>query len=216
MSLPNLLHGAASAVVWSFIFAFCLFLSACRPPSEQVRNSVGTALQSCLIDVSELPDGWKVSESPRTASPLDSPYIDSPVGGTMIEFVHVGQNTSVPAVQHLSLFKTRSQAITAFRKSPVFTRIQTTGLWKELDISATTTLAADNFFLACVESRSDSGVEYKDCTSTARYDRVFTSFSSLISSEYMSVEEMIQVLQAIDRNILQCIDSFVDKEWVEE
>jgi len=190
-------------------------MSACRPLSEQVRNNVGTALQSCLIDVSELPDGWKVSESRRTASSLDSPYIDSPLGGTMIEFVHVGQNTSVPAVQHLSLFKTRSQAIAAFRKSPVFTRIQTTGPWKEFDISDTA-LAADNFFLACVESRSDSGVEYKDCTSTARYDRVFTSFSSLISSEYMSVEEMIQVLQAIDRNILQCIDSFVDKKWAEE
>ena len=207
MSLTNPLHSAASAVVWSLIFALCLSLSACRQPSEQVRRRVGTALQSCLIDVSELPEGWKISERPRTASPLESPYIDSPLGGTMISFGRAGQDTAVPAVQHLLLFKTRSQATHAFKKAPVFTRFRMIVPWQELDISDTV-FAADDFFLACAGSRSDSGVDYKDCTSAARYDRFFTSFSSLISSEYMSVEEYVQVLLAIDRRMIQCVDSY--------
>ena len=29
----------------------------------------------------------------------------------------------------------------------------------------------------------------------------------------MSVEEMIQILQAIDKPMLKCVDSFADKEW---
>ena len=32
----------------------------------------------------------------------------------------------------------------------------------------------------------------------------------------MSEEEMIQVLQAIDKHMLTCVDSYADKEWEEE
>ena len=215
MALIDLLRSHAAVVSWSIIFTLCLSLSACRPPSEQVRSRVGTAMQSCLLDLSELPSGWEVSEGPRASSILDSPYLDPALGGIALRFVHSGQDTSARAFQHLLLFRTRSQATYTFKKAPVFERDGMIVPWQESDI-ADTALAADEFFLACAEVRSNSGGQYKDCTSAARYDRFFTSFSSMISPAYMSEEEYVQVLHAIDRRMLMCVDSYGDRAWEKE
>ena len=215
VALIDLLRSHAVGVTWSIVFTLCLSLSACRPPSEQVRNRVGIALQPCLLDLSELPGGWEIGEGPRASSILENPYIDPALGGQVIRFVHSGRDTSARAFQHLLLFRSRSQATHTFKNAPVYERYGMVVPWQESDISGTV-LAADEFFLACAEVRSDSGVEYRDCTSAARYDRFFTSFSSLISPEYMSEEEYVQVLQAINRRMLQCVDSFADNKWDEE
>ena len=212
MALIDLLRSHAAGVTWSIVFTLCLSLSACRPPSEQVRNRVGIALQSCLLDLSELPGGWEIGEGPRASSILENPYIDPALGGQVIRFVHSGRDTSTRAFQHLLLFRSRSQATHTFKNAPVYERYGMVVVpWQESDISDTV-LGADKFFLACTKIRSDSGVEYRDCTSAAQYDRFFTSFSSLISPEYMSMEEYVQALQAIDRRMLQCVDSFPDKQ----
>ena len=208
MAPINHLRSHAAEVVWPIVFTLCLSLSACRQPSEQVRSRVGKALQPCLLALSELPDGWEIGEGPRVSSMLESLYIDAALGGQMINFVHSRRDISSRAVQHLLLFKTRSQATDAFKSAPTYERYGMIVPWRESD-QADTVLAADEFFLACATVRSDSGVEYIDCTSSARYDRFFTSFSSRISPEYMFMEEYVQVLQAIDRRMLHCNESHI-------
>ena len=111
------------------------------------------------------------------------------------------------------LYRTPSQAAITFEDTPAFTYVRFVTLWKESDIAYAAQFAADEFFLACTEGRSDSGFRYRVCTSEARYDRFLTAFSSWVSPAYMSEEEMVQVLQTIDRNMLQCIETYGDREW---
>lgn len=78
-------------------------------------------------------------------------------------------------------------------------------------------LSANQYRAACSDFVSDIGHgRGVGCEVYARYGRIVSAFRTNVSPSYMSMEDFIQVLQTIDRHMLQCVDTFADIEWEEE
>lgn len=208
-SKPAFLRNLVVGIRWLIICAFLLIVTACSAPSEEKRSRLETALRQCLLDLSEMPNGWRTSALPRRSSLLGQPQARRAIAGVETRFKFSGQAKVARAYQHILLFKSPSLARHTYENAPVFERFTLTVPWQESDMISLAELSADAFFLACAEGMGNSGTEdfaYTDCTGVAQYGRAFVAFSSLIAPEFMSRAQYIQVLQDIDRNMIQCVD----------
>ncbi|MBI3958219.1 MAG: hypothetical protein HY328_05370 [Chloroflexi bacterium] len=185
-------------------FALVLLLIACQP-SAQERAQVEAKIQSCLLEVSDLPADWQVATGPM---PSDMPGHVLPgraLGGVNISLFHplFGANAS----QTILLYSSSAKAAREFeRQQPgIFSTSNLIVPWQEPNIGYTGG-SADAFRLACAER--DSGNRYRVCSSLAQYDRFLSEFFTWVSPKYMTDEDLFQVLQAIDRDMTQCIDKY--------
>ena len=210
------------------VFVFCGILSACpiayifegqmwEAPSLETRMQVNTDLRSCMLKESELPNGW--SKGLPMSLPLKGPDYPVPsgmLGGVFTIFSHQRPRTGM-ASHELQLYERLDQAVYFYvvRRIGYISRWQRT--WEPLDLSQAN-LSANQYRAKCSAFVPDTGPGRGDklCEVKARYGRFVSVFSTRVSPWDMSMEEFIQVLQAIDRNMLQCVDSFADKEWEEE
>ncbi|RMH33046.1 MAG: hypothetical protein D6694_15785 [Gammaproteobacteria bacterium] len=180
-----------------------LLLSACQPP-EQARVQVQTDLQMCLLNVTDLPVGWQIASAP---GPYDLPERILPgraLAGVRVTFLY--PEFGARAFHELLLYNDPEQAAREFaRQQPgVFYRSGRITPWEEPDI-VYTNRSADRFRLACADF--ETGGKYnRICAALAQYDRFLSAFDTWISPEYMTHEQLIQALQAIDRQMTQCVE----------
>lgn len=208
------------------VVVFCGLLIACllvvflegqvtRELATETRIKVNAELRACTLNDSDLPTGWK--RDWPTAFPLYSqPVPPGMLGGILTEFPHQGASARYSAAHELQFYDRTFRAIYAYRIRRVFSDLRWQDTWKPLDLTQVS-LSANEYRASCGNFAPGAGAsgEEKTCQAQSRYGRFVSVFSANISRRNMSETEFIFFLQAIDRHMLQCAESLVDKEWAE-
>ena len=211
------------------VFVFCGILTACpiayfiegqmwEAPSPETRMQVNADLRSCTLNESDLPIGW--SKGWSSSLPLEGPEHPLPrgvLGGIFAGFSHHRSSAFMPASHEVQFYNRTYRAVYKYkiRRIGFISRWQRT--WVPLDLTQAN-LSADQYRAACSDFVPDTGPGRGDkiCEAKARYGRFVSVFSSDVSPRDMSMEDFIQVLQTIDKKMLQCFDFFADRKWEEE
>lgn len=211
------------------VFVFCGILSACpislifeaqmwEEPSIETRMKVNADLRSCTLKESELPNGW--SKGWPMSLPLKGPDYPVPtgmIGGIFAPFSHQRPRTGMAASHELQLYERTFRATYKYKIRRIGFLSRWHRTWVPLDLSQAN-LSADQYRAACSDFVPDRGPRRgeKICEAKARYGKFISVFDADVSPRDISVEEFIQVLQTIDKRMIQCVDSFADKKWEEE
>ena len=210
------------------VAVFCGILTACpvvallegqlwREPSTQTRMQVNADLRACTLDESELPnDGWR-KKWPMAFPPYAKPVPNGMLGGIFTPFSHQGSSAGTPAFHEIQFYDRTHRAVYAYKIRRIGYTSRWHRTWEPLDLKEAN-LSANEYRAACSEFVPDSGPGRGDklCEVKARYGRFVSIFGTYVSPWDMPVEEFMQVQQAIDDRMLQCAESFADKEWEEE
>ena len=218
---PSARFGCLGVFVFCGIFTFCpiayIFVGQMwEPPSLETRKQVDADLRSCTLKESELPNGWS-KKLPMTLPPYGKPTPTGMLGGIIFPFSHQGSSAGMPAFHELQFYERTHRAVYLYRLRRIGFLSRWYRTWLPLDPSQAN-LSANEYRVKCSEFVPDRGSGQGDriCEAKARYGRFISVFSTGVSPWDMSTEEYIQLLQAIDRHMLQCVDSFAGKKWEEE
>ena len=221
--LPSAKFGCLS------VFIFCGLLTACviayylqgimwEQPLLETRMKVEAALYACTLKESELPDEW--SKGWSGSLPLEGRDFSGPsgmLGGIFAFFSHRKPMIGAAASHELHFYERFDQVVYFYvvRRIGYISRWQRT--WVPLDLTQAN-LSADAYRAKCADFVPDigQGRDEKTCETKARYGKFLSVFQADLSPSTISVEEYIQLLQIIDRKMLQCVDSFADRRWEEE
>lgn len=210
------------------IFVFCGILTACpvvylweghtwKEPSYETRLHINAELRPCILDESELPRaGW--SKNWPAAFPFYSDPMPLGMLGGLRTIFSPRASSGTTAIRHEIQFYDRTRrAESAFRTRRLGFTSRWYRTWHPLDLSEAN-LSADELRAACSEFVPDVGPGRGDkrCEAKARYGRFVSVFAASVSPRNMSEKQLIQALQVIDRHMIQCVESFADKEWEEE
>ena len=185
-------------------------------PSNQTRMRLEPAMRACTLDATELPAGWRI-DAANAFPPRFELLPAGTLGSISVGFSHQRSSAAMPASHDIQFYRATYQAAFYYK----FTRIGFASRWyrnwQRLDLRPAN-LSADEYHAKCSDFVSDRGpgLGESTCQSKARYGRFVSVFRTAISPTDMSKEEMIGVLQAIDRNMVQCVDSFANREWETE
>ena len=185
-------------------------------PSLETRKQVDAALGSCTLKESELPNGWS-KDLPLAFPPYGKPTPTGMLGGILTIFSLEASSADMAAFQELRFYEKTHRAALKY-KSPhtgFIPRLYRT--WVPLDLRKAN-LSADEYQARCSYLAPDRGPERREsiCRVEARYGRFFSVFDTYVSSSNISMEEYIQLLQTIDRKMLQCVGAFGGKKWRED
>ena len=216
VKLPCLIVGVLCGLVTACPLAFIFQNEIWEPPSVQTRKQVEAGLKECLLDASELPSGWH-RLWPMPTAPYEKVLHGRALGSIMLGFFHHRSNVDMPARQEILFYRSAYHAAYAYRRLRIGFISRGKNTWPPLDLTQAN-LSADEYRAKCSAFVPDIGQGRGDktCEAKARHGRFVSVFTTDVSSIDMSVEEMIQTLQAIDRNMLRCIDAFADKKWEKE
>jgi hypothetical protein len=183
------------------VFSLILLISACQR-SAQPQAQVEAALHACLLEISDLPDGWQVDYGGPQSYDLPGRVLPGrALGGVVISFVQPGFGAR--AYHEILRYDTSKQASRQFERE---SRLPTSGIvtpWETPDL-AYTNESADSFQLACADY---GGISIsRSCSSLAQYDRFLSRFDTWVSPAYMGEEDLVKVLTAIDRHMVQCVN----------
>ena len=197
--------GLVVVILWLLVVVW-------QPPSVQTRIRVEADLPACSLNESDLPDGWKIHK----VSSYDSYQRVLPgraLGGIRVVFNPGGSQIFTNSHHGILLYRSAKEAESQFERKTVSYSSQFYKSWVEIDVSQAG-LSADQSRLACAEFVSDTRPgESKLCLAEARYDRFLSFFVARVSPRKMSMAEVVQTLQAIDIQMLKCVDSYADKAW---
>ncbi len=197
--------------------AAAILLSACRQrPSPELRRRVESHLYSCSLGESDFPARWGHIRSKT----YDVPALGLPgnaLGGVDAVFGPLGPDPGIPAGHGILAYRTPERAATVFERFPdLFYDAGRLTPWVRPDV-AEAALSADAFHVGCTYYETyDADISRKRCHFLARYGRFLTTFRTWVSPDYMSEEEMGQVLHALDGHMLQCVDLYGDTVWEEK
>lgn len=220
----NLLPYCSSLPVRRISFGFfCLvavfdltLLSACQEnPSPELRGRVETHLYECSLEERDFPSGWQHMES-STYDITREGIPGNGLGGISAVFGPHNRQRGIPASHGVLAYRTPEKAADVFFRFRLFYDAGRLTPWVSPDV-AEAGLSADSFRSGCAYFRSyDADTSTKRCLFLAQYGRFLTTFGTWVSPKYMSEEEMVQVLGALDLRMLQCVDVFGAAVWEEE
>ena len=215
VKLPCLIVGVLCGLLIACPFAFIFQNEIWEPPSVQTRKQVEAGLKECLLDASELPSGWH-RLWPMPAAPYEKGLHGQALGSIMLGFFHHQSDVDMPANQEILFYRSAYRAASAYRRLQTGYTTRGKSTWPPLDLTQAN-LSANEYEARCSDFMVDRGPGrgLKVCATKARYGRFISVFTTDVSSIDMTVEEMIQVLQAIDRRMLQCVDPLSNKRWEE-
>ena len=193
--------------------AFWVILPAWHTPSVQTRIRVEADLSACALEEADLPNGWHI----RSVSPYDLYERVLPgraLGGIRMWFDPHEPGDDVVVTHDILLYRTPKGASSQFENLPISHNSRFYKSWMEVDLKETN-LSADEYRIVCADFVPDIGPGRgdKSCYARVRYDRILSVFKAEVAPHDISIEEMLQVLQAIDRRMLMCVDYLADKEW---
>ena len=197
-----------AAAIWNW--------STWEAPSNPTRMRVETEMKGCALDASELPTGWR--KGGTKAFPPRFEYLPvGSLGSILTGFSHARTSAANPASHEMKLYVKPYQAAFYYKLRRIGYISRWHRTWQPYDLRQAG-LSADEYRSKCSEFVPDVGPGRGDklCETKARYGRTVSVFRTDVSPRGMSEEEMIGVLQAIDRHMLRCSELFADKEWEEE
>ncbi len=193
-----------------FLSILCLIIFSITGCSalQISRSEVEDRIQECLIDVSVFPDGWTVASEPQ---PYDSPDRVLPgraKGGVMAEFHQSEYNAR--AFQEVFLYANENKAAKEFvRQQPsYFSSAGRLSEWTDQRIISDGDIANERRFACAYFEGSTNNQPIHYCPMMARYGPFLTMFSTWQSPEYMSFEEMIRIVKAIDEDMGLCMKTW--------
>ena len=208
VALVGLMTACLVAAIWNWL--------TWEAPSNQTRMRVEPSLKACTLDASELPTGWR--KGATVSFPPRFEYLPvGALGSILVGFSHTRTNAAMPASHKIRVYGTSYQAVYYYKLTRIGFISRWHRSWQPFDLRQAS-LSADEYRAACSDFVPDVGPGRGDktCEVKARYGRILSVFRTGVSPRDMSEEEMIRVLQAIDRHMIQCVESFADKSWKEE
>ena len=169
-----------------------------------------------MLKESALPNRW-VKKQPWAFPPYQKPAHTAQIGGLLTSFATEKEDRNLSAAQELQLYDRTHWAIHRYGIRRIGYASTRNRKWRPLDLSHAN-LSADAYKARCSQYvRDDGRIEnVKACEIKARYGKFVSILEADVLPPEMPLEAYIQVLQAIDRQLLQCVDSFADKRWEEE
>ena len=192
---------------------FWLIFKASQPPSVQTRIRVEADLPACSLTESDLPSGWEI----RSVSSYDLYERVLPgraLGGIRLAFYPGGSQFYIHSIHEILLYRTVEGAKSRFERHKFSYNPQFYQSWVEIDVTEAG-FSADQFRVVCADYVEDTGLGRGDklCHAKARYDRFLSLLSARVSPRQMSMAEVMQTLQTIDKHMIKCVDSYADREW---
>ena len=192
-------------------------LSACHlGPSPELRRRVESQLYSCAIDAPDFPSGW-VHVRSETYDVTSRGIPGSGLGGVRAVFGRKGSSGALYAIHAILAYSTPERAAAVFEREPeVFYDADRLTPWLEFDLTQAG-LSSDLYRAACSYfDTNDADISRKRCHYLGQYGRFLTTLNTVVFAGYISEEEMVRVWQAIDKRMLQCVDTLGDAVWEEE
>ena len=199
------------------VIAALTFFTACNQrPSPDLRRRVESQLYNCAIDAPDFPSGWRLIRR-ETYDVTSRGIPGNGLGGIEAIFNRKGFSGALYAFHAILAYSTPERAAIAIERSPrVFYDASRLTPWLEFDVTQID-LSADAFRAGCAYLETDDAdISRKHCHFLAQYGRFLTTFQTPVLPEYISEEEMVRVLQAVDEGMLQCVDAYADAVWEEE
>lgn len=193
---------------------FKIIVKATQPPSVQTRIRVEADLPACSLTESDLPGGWKI----RSVSSYDLYERVLPgraLGGIILSFYPGETYFPIHSRHDILFYRTAEGAKSQYERHRFSYNPQFYQSWVEIDMTEAG-LSADQYRVVCADYVPDPGGQgrgNKLCHAKARYDRFLSSVTARVSPRQMSMEEVLQTLQTIDKHMINCVDSFASREW---
>ena len=192
-------------------------LSACNQrPSPELRRRVESQLYSCAMDASDFAPGWRLIRS-ETYDVTSRGIPGNGLGGIQAVFGRQGPSGALYAIHAILAYSTPERATVVFGRSPdVFHDALRLTPWLGFDVTQAG-LSTDVYRVGCAYFDTyDADISRKRCHYLGQYGRFLTTFTSDVFAGYISEEEVVQVWQAIDKRMLQCVNTFGEAVWEEE
>ena len=195
-----------SAALW-------LILTTWHTPSVQTRIRVEADLSTCTLEEADLPNGWHI-RSVESYDLYERVLPGRALGGIKVAFFSSGSRNYADGFHSILLYRTARGAESQFERHKFSYSSRFYKSWVEMDLKEAS-LSADESQVICADfvSEGGPGIPSTLCLAKVRYDRFLSLLHARVSAAKMSTEEVVQTLQTTDRKMLQCVDSFADKEW---
>ena len=212
------------------IVVFCGVLTACpvaylwegqtwkeKEPSYETRLQINAELRACILDESELPRAEWSKNWPSAFPFYSDPLPVGMLGGLRTIYSPRASSRATSVWHEIQFYDRTRKAESAYKRRRLGFTSRWYRTWEPLDLTDAN-LSADESRAACSEFVPDSGPGRGDkrCEAKARHGRFISVFTVSVSPRDMTEQEMIGALQAIDRHMIQCVESFADKEWEEK
>jgi len=188
--------------------ALWVIVTSWRTPSVQTRILIEADMHACSPGEAELPDGWQVS-SVNSYDLYERVLPGRALGGIRIRFDPRGPQGNVAVLHEILFYRTSKEAASQFDRLPISYSSKYYRSWTDIDVTKAN-LSADEYRVVCAafEPEGLSGSEDKVCHSRFRYGRFLSVFDAEIAPHDISMSEMIRALQAIDKRMLICAESY--------
>jgi len=151
-----------------------------------------------MVDVSAFPQGWDVEFGP--SHPPPGKHLRGEDEGLYVQFDARGFDAG--AMHVVCRYKNDLQATGSFYVDNEFPkRDSVVTPWAVPEEWSYTSPVADRFKFACAELETLR--RFRNCTAVAQYDEYISIFSTNVSPEYMTLEDLERVLRAIDERMTQ-------------
>lgn len=147
-----------------------------------------------MVDVSTFPQGWYIGSGP--SHPPQGKHLRGETESLFLQFIGLcGRAMHVVCRYHNDL-----QATVSFHVENEFPKREAVLTpWAIPHGWSYESQVADRFKFACTELAILS--RFEDCTAVAQYDEYISVFSAHMSPEYMTLEDLESILQAIDQRM---------------
>ena len=157
----------------------------------------------CLVDASSLPQGWYEDIPPH---PYDLPGRVLP--GRALEGISVqfrSEEFDGLARHEILRYRNEQQAEEEFQRQQVskFFNAGRVTPWETPETVSLEDLAADQYRLSC--ANIEAAGQFRLCTSMAQYGNHLSTFTTWMSPDYMTYEDLKGILWAIDQRMAQCL-----------
>lgn len=178
------------SILFLFIMA-ALLLSNCTPRYAQVEYC-DPDLQALLIDETAMPSSWNQADGQPTKN---DEFSHGAINHCAITFYASSDVAYGVAHEQVFQYKTEQEAAADYM------RMKELFFWedaKPLPVPSYDLAKADNFRLACAIPRDNPM-----CTMLAQYGVHIIEFTTHVSPDFMTNDDLVRVLQAIDEKMAQ-------------
>jgi hypothetical protein len=174
----------------------CLVLAFFSVPlyGRQKIRTQPVDIYDLLVDVSAFPQGWYIESGP--SHPPQGKYLRGETESLFLQFIGLEGD----AMHIVCRYDNDLQATISFHVDDEFAKREAVVTpWAIPQGWSYESQVADRFKFACAELVILS--RFRNCTAVAQYDEYISIFSTHMSSEYMTLEDLQNILKAIDENM---------------
>lgn len=166
-------------------------------------------LPSCSLSAENLSTGWELG-SVASYDFYDRVLPGRALGGIRLIFTLRAPGVEKKALQGILLHRSSRAASSQFKRMTPSNSARFYHPMVETELPQAN-LAADDFQVECAYFKGPAA-RTKSCHFRARYDRLLSVVTSDVSLRQDGMDDMVHLLQAIDKRMIQCVELYKDQD----